>query len=358
MSKKNNALNYRAIGMMSGTSLDGLDLACCKFTFKRRWEYTVESAETIPYNGHWRGKLSSAHLLSGEELIALDAEYGEFLAACCNRFIAKKKITDVDLVASHGHTVFHQPKRRFTFQLGDGHALHAITDLSVVYNFRRLDLALHGEGAPLVPIGDRHLFGSFDVCLNLGGIANLSAEKNKKRIAFDICFANMCLNYLAQKAGKVFDENGRIASRGKVNDRLFRKLSDVYQSHFLHRPSLGREGFELHIRSLLDDESVSLEDRMMTCCQSIAHEVKKALSKIKNKKTMMVTGGGAHHPVLIKLLKQESAGVIVPDKLIVDYKEALVFAFLGVLRLRGEENVLHSVTRADRNSSSGELING
>jgi anhydro-N-acetylmuramic acid kinase len=350
--------SYRAIGMMSGTSMDGLDIACCRFTKKGKWEFDIQSTLTVRYTKSWKDKLGNAPHLSGEALLALDAEYGKFIGERCLEFIHKRKIRSVDLVASHGHTIFHQIHRGFTFQLGDGNAIHAATGLPVVYDFRSLDVALQGQGAPLVPVGDRHLFSEYDVCLNLGGIANLSMEKTDRRIAFDICFANMGLNYLAAKANNEYDKNGFLAAKGKINGILLDKLSAVYEGMRKKRPALGREGFESVVQPLLDDESISLEDRMRTFCESIAEEIRRSMPSKKNKLKLLATGGGALNPVLVHLIRQKLEGfnVEVPRQQIIEFKEALVFAFLGVLRVRGDVNVLKGVTRASRDSCSGVVV--
>jgi len=349
---------YKAIGMMSGTSMDGLDIACCQFVKKRKWEFEILEALTVRYPKAWKEKLARAPVLSGEELLALDAEYGAFSGEQCLEFIQRRRIRNVDLVASHGHTVFHQVQRGFTFQLGNGNAIHAALGIPVVSDFRSLDVALHGQGAPLVPVGDRLLFGEYDVCLNLGGIANLSLEKMGRRVAFDICFANTGLNYLAAKAKKEFDEDGFLATKGKVVGNLLDKLTAVYDGVRKKRPALGREGFESTVRPLLNDELIPLEDRMRTFCESIVGEIKRSMPLEKNNLRVLVTGGGALNPVLIQLLGQklERINIEIPPRRIIEFKEALVFAFLGVRRARGEVNVLKSVTRASRDSCSGVVV--
>jgi anhydro-N-acetylmuramic acid kinase len=349
---------FKAIGMMSGTSLDGLDIACCRFTKKRKWEFEIQTALTVRYPKAWKDKLTAAPRLSGDALLALDAEYGKFIGERCQEFIRKRRIRNVDIVASHGHTIFHQIQRRVTYQLGNGNAIHAAIGLPVVYDFRSLDVALQGQGAPLVPVGDRHLFGEYDVCLNLGGIANLSMEKNDRRIAYDICFANMGLNYLAAKVNHEFDKDGILAATGIVNESLLDKLSTAYDGMRKKRPALGREGFESTVQPLLDDELISLEDRMRTFCASIADEIRRSIPSKTRKLNLLATGGGALNPVLIQLIRQKLEGfnVEVPRQQIIEFKEALVFAFLGVLRVRGEVNVLKSVTRATRDSCSGVVV--
>jgi anhydro-N-acetylmuramic acid kinase len=354
MKRKN---SYKAIGMMSGTSLDGLDMACCRFTKKGKWEFKIEAASTVRYPKVWKDKLTMAPFLSGEALVSLDAEYGTFVGEQCQAFMLRNHLRDVELIASHGHTIFHQVKRGFTYQLGSGNAIHAATLLPVVFDFRSLDVALNGQGAPLVPAGDRLLFGKYDVCLNLGGIANLSTEKGRQRIAYDVCFANMGLNYLACKVNKEYDKDGLIAASGRVDRKLLGNLTAVYDEDRKQKPSLGREGFQSAIQPLLDDERISLEDRMRTFVESVVEEIRKALPSRRTGITLLVTGGGTLHPVLIQLLrlKLEGALVEVPPRQIIEFKEALVFALLGVLRMRGETNVLKSVTRATRDSCSGVI---
>ncbi len=358
--KRGTINKYHVIGLMSGTSMDGLDIAFCHFELgKKQWHFSIEAAETFPYSVSWKNKLSNAHLLSGEKLNQLHSEYGRFLGEQCNRFIKKLKVKKVDLIASHGHTIFHQPNNKFTFQLGDGNALYSFTGTRIAFDFRSLDVALGGQGAPLVPIGDRHLFPEFDVCLNLGGIANLSMEIQRKRVAFDICFCNMALNFLSTKKGKEFDENGSLASLGRVNGQLLNNLNTLYSIGRKKRPSLAREGFENEFRPLIGNESLEINDRLRTVCESIVNEIENAIPPSRKKLKILVTGGGAHNRFLIGLIREKlgsHAEIVVPDKIIVDFKEALVFAFLGVLRLRGESNVLRSVTGASSDSSSGVLI--
>jgi anhydro-N-acetylmuramic acid kinase len=351
--------NYRVLGLMSGTSLDGLDLAYCTFRgTKSGWSYEITAATTVKYSSAWNKILSVAHLLSGFDLMSLDAAYGVFLGNECRKFVEKNNLK-VDFIASHGHTIFHQPQKGFTFQLGNGSSLHAASGLPVVYDFRTLDVTLGGEGAPLVPIGDKLLFNSYDVCLNLGGIANLSADIKNKRVAYDICFMNMGLNYLSQKAGKLFDAGGERSSEGAINKGMKSALDKFYKTLKTKRPSLGREIFEKHIQPILDNGKISLNDRLRTFTESSAEEIARAILVEKKNSTVLCTGGGALNTFFISRLLDvcgDEAQLIIPDKSVVNFKEALVFAFLGMLRVRHEINCLKSVTGASRNSSSGLMI--
>ncbi len=211
---------YFAIGLMSGTSLDGLDICYAKFQNITNWEFEILKTETIPYSPEWKNHLQNAILLSAEDLLALDKEYGFYLGEKTQEFIFKNNIADLDFIASHGHTVFHQPQRKFTLQIGDGRAIKLTTKKPVIYDFRSQDVLMGGNGAPLVPIGDELLFSQYDACLNLGGFSNISLQKNHQRIAFDISPVNVVLNYFAEKLGKNYDENGDFARNGAINFKI------------------------------------------------------------------------------------------------------------------------------------------
>jgi anhydro-N-acetylmuramic acid kinase len=350
---------YKVLGLMSGTSMDGLDIACCTFKQTRTgWEYSIEKAMTVKYPSAWHQKLSTAHLISGEELMALDAEYGKYLGNVCAKFISLHKF-NVDFISSHGHTIFHQPSKSFTYQLGNGNLIHAVTGLPVVYDFRSLDVALGGEGAPLVPAGDRFLFSNYDVCLNLGGIANMSTEIKNSRKAFDICFCNMALNYLSQKLGKEFDDDGKIAVEGEVNEGMLAKLKKLYSAMSEKRPSLGREIFEKQMQPLLDQPNVSVEDKLRTVTESSALEIVQSILELKRNPNVLCTGGGTFNSFLITRMLEhagDDASLIIPDESVTKFKEALVFSFLGLLKILGEVNSLKSVTHASRDSSSGVMV--
>lgn len=350
---------YRVLGLMSGTSVDGLDIAYVEFAHARKWNFQLLASETVPYSNKWENRLSSAHHLSSDHLAELHSLYGRYLGEKCREFMDRHSIRRVDLVASHGHTIFHQPSRGFTFQLGDGAALHATTGIPVVFDFRSLDVQLGGEGAPLVPVGDRLLFASADVCLNLGGIANLSMEISGERRAFDLCFCNMALNFLAKEAGKSYDRHGKKASKGSVDGDLLEALEGVYASIRKKRKSIGRELFEKAVRPLLANRKVKLADRLRTVCESVAQEVEEALPPASRNLQILTTGGGALNRFLVEVIRSRLLGkgvVALPAREIVDFKEAIVFALLGVLRVRNEINVLRSVTRARRDSCSGIVI--
>ncbi|HEX5170527.1 MAG TPA: anhydro-N-acetylmuramic acid kinase [Cyclobacteriaceae bacterium] len=353
-------VKYKVIGLMSGTSLDGVDLVCCTLKLREgKWVYVVEATQTVRYSPLWKQKLAGAQHLSGEALMLLDIEYGKYLGVLVEAFVMKNRLRGVKFIASHGHTIFHQPVRNFTFQLGNGNALHAATGFPIACDFRSLDVALDGQGAPLVPIGDRELFGEYDICLNLGGIANLSMDSGHKRIAYDICFANMGLNDLASKAGIPFDKNGTLAADGVLDQLMLGDLKSAYEKFRKKRPSLSFELYQKVIKPILDRDHLSVKDRLTTFVESIAHEISIAIPRTNKQLTMLCTGGGAFNSYLMYRLVEmceDRISIIIPDENVVKFKEAIVFAFLGVLRVRNEINCLKSVTGAKRDNSGGILI--
>lgn len=349
---------YSVIGLMSGTSLDGLDIAHCTFQYdKDKWSYGLHYAETIKYDAAWYIKLKDAHLLNGEELVKLHHEYGVFLGNKIKKFSKKYQLKDLDFVSSHGHTIFHNPKQGVTFQLGNGTSIAATCGIKVICDFRVLDVALKGQGAPLVPVGDKLLFPEYDFCLNLGGYSNISFEHNRRRIAFDICPVNTALNYLASAIGKSFDKDGRMAQSGKINIQLLSKLNRLKYYSKEHPKSLGREWLSAHFLPLLNASSIAVEDKLATMVEHIAHQLSAGILKHSKRGTVLITGGGAHNRFLISTLREKlpSYEIVIPSENLVNYKEALVFAFLGVLKIEQKVNTLRSVTGAIRNSSGGIL---
>lgn len=346
---------YNVIGLMSGTSLDGLDIAYCSFSLQnKRWSFSIKKTATIKYGKPWLKKLSGAHHLAAEGLLMLHNEYGIFLGISVAEFVKKHGLRKVDFIASHGHTIFHQPEKHFTFQLGNGAAIAARSSLPAVCDFRSLDVMLGGQGAPLVPIGDKLLFPEYDYCLNLGGIANISYENKGQRIAFDVCPVNIALNYLAGYLNKEYDKDGDIAAKGIVNNAVLKKLNALPYYKAAYPKSIGREWVEEKFLPLLDSWHAPVEDKIATVTEHIAMQIARVIKDTKAK--VLVTGGGAFNKYLIKRIRALSAAnVVVPDKEIINYKEALVFAFLGVLRWRGEINCLRSVTGASENNSGGAI---
>ena len=345
---------YFAIGLMSGTSLDGLDICYAKFQNATHWEFEILKTETIPYSLEWKNRLQNAILLSAEDLLALDKEYGFYLGEKTQEFISKNNITDLDFIASHGHTVFHQPQRKFTLQIGDGRAIKLTTKKPVIYDFRSQDVLMGGNGAPLVPIGDELLFSQYDACLNLGGFSNISLQKNHQRIAFDISPVNVVLNYFAEKLGKNYDENGDFARNGAINFKILEQLNALTFYQKSAPKSLGVEFVNSEIFPLLKDETP--ENIIATFTEHIAEQIAKVFND-NQLKTVLVTGGGTFNTYLLEKIRGKSqTELIVPDENIINFKEALIFAFMGVLRLRNEVNVLCSATGSSENHCSGILV--
>ncbi len=344
-----------AIGLMSGTSLDGLDIAYCSFSEQDgNWSYEIAAASCISYDDHWRKRLSTAHDLAGLELTAMDTDLGRFIAQQVNLFLEERSLPAPDLIASHGHTVFHRPERGFTLQVGSGTQIASGTGITTVSDFRSLDVALGGQGAPLVPIGDRMLFGHYGACLNLGGFSNVSFESDGERMAMDICPVNIILNPLAQKLGQAFDRGGALAAQGQVLPELLLDLDalDVYQSE--KRPSLSREWTETSVWPLMPTYADPI-DLLRTVTEHAARQMARVLNST-GAADVLVTGGGAYNSFLMeRLASQCKATPKLPDAQLIAFKEALIFALLGVLRLRGEANVLRSVTGASRDSCSGAV---
>lgn len=345
--------SYFAIGLMSGTSLDGLDICYTNFQKKESWQFEIIIAETIPYSQEWKNKLQNSVYLSAEDLLALDKEYGFFVGEKVKEFIEKNKITKIDLIASHGHTVFHQPQRKFTLQIGDGKAIKIATQKPVIYDFRSQDVLMGGNGAPLVPIGDELLFSKYDACLNLGGFSNISLKQDDRRIAFDISPVNVVLNSYAEKLGYSYDENGNIARKGNINFQILEKLNQVDFYQKKHPKSLGIEFVNEEIFPLLKNETP--ENILATFTEHIAIQISKVFND-NNLKKVLVTGGGTFNTYLIEKLKIKSpAEIIIPETNIINFKEALIFAFMGMLRIRNEVNVLCSATGSSENHSSGSI---
>ena len=342
-----------AIGLMSGSSLDGLDIALVRFQEENdSYRFQILEAETLPYPEYWTKQLSEAFHKQPEDLVQLDKDYGKYLGEQVLAF-AKKHNATPDFVASHGHTIFHRPEEHYTLQIGDGQELANACGFNVINDFRTEDVSKGGQGAPLVPIGDKLLFGDYEICLNIGGIANLSYDEDGKRIAYDLCIANQALNYLANMNGLNYDKDGTLARSGEVDMDLLKKLNRHPFYGQLPPKSLGREFFEANQIDVLKD--LSVEDMLATFVEHIALQIALPISFLPKGK-ILCTGGGARNKFLIERLQARTKHeVVVPEKQIIDYKEALVFALLGMLRLEGKTNVLASVTGAESDSCSGRI---
>jgi anhydro-N-acetylmuramic acid kinase len=340
------------IGQMSGTSLDGLDLALCEFeTINDKVRFKLIYAETIPYSSAMKTRLNGIYSSSANEYFALNFEYGKYISEQILSF-KQKTNSNVDFLSLHGHTIFHKPELGYTTQIGCASTICARTNINTIYGFRNMDVAQGGQGAPLVPIGDRDLFPEFESCLNIGGIANISFDNYKKeRIAFDICLANILLNYLSLQLGKEFDDSGNIAKSGSINHHLLNQLLEIDYP----KKSIGREEFEKEFKVVLDSTECAIENKLRTCVEYIAMYIAQTL-KNNHLKSVLITGGGVYNDFLIECIQKHFDGKIeIPDDNIIQYKEAIVFAYLGYLFMNKEINCLKTVTGANKNSIGGNL---
>lgn len=353
---------YHVIGLMSGTSLDGLDISFTRYEIiDDVWSFSLLESQSLPYTSQLKKSLQDSMHLTAFELIRFHNEYGTWLGKQVLQFIKTHKL-EVDFIASHGHTVFHQPDKGVTYQIGSGQHLANASNYKVICDFRTNDVLHGGQGAPLVPIGDQLLFGAYDYCLNLGGFSNISYTAQQKRIAYDISPVNMMLNYLSSKIDMEYDHNGVVSQSGKIIPTLAKEL-DALPYYYQSPPkSLGKEWFTEIIIPLLEQYQASVPDLLHTATLHIAtqisNDIKRTCTKGKTS-TLFITGGGAKNSFLINSLREKIkniATVIIPEETIIDFKEAILFGFMGVLKERNEVNCLQSVTGASRDSSSGVIF--
>ena len=338
-------IKYTALGIMSGTSLDGIDLAICTFTKNQEWEYRIEKSNTLKYPIYWKSKLETLHTQNKATIEQANIQFGQYVGEIINVFLDGEKI---DFIASHGHTIFHQPENNYTLQIGCGKTISQATKTTTINDFRSLDILHNGQGAPLVPIGDLLLFPKHKYCINIGGFANISIKNNEEIIAFDICPANIVLNDICKKLGFEYDYNGNISRKGEIVPAILHQLNQL-DFYIKKAPkSLGREWVEEHIFPILKNQKP--EDLLCTFCEHAAIQIGKFLTD----ESALFTGGGVFNSFLIERITFYSKSkILVPNKELIEFKESLVFAFLGVLRLRNEVNCLQSVTGADIDNCGG-----
>ncbi|MCB0514897.1 MAG: anhydro-N-acetylmuramic acid kinase [Chitinophagales bacterium] len=359
----------RVIGLMSGSSLDGIDLAACHFSQDENeiWHYTLAHSECIPLPETWINRLRNLPAQSAYIFWKTHVYFGHYLGDLVRHFNQKQQF-NAELVGSHGHTIFHFPSQRLTAQIGDGAALACNSRLPVVCDLRSGDIAKGGQGAPIVPIADLHLFADYTFCLNLGGIANISVKTTSVQYfpAFDICACNALLNRFAQKMGADYDDKGNIAASGQINPMLLESLNqiDYYQQDF--PKSLGNDWVQKLGDFIAENFSeIAPEDILRTLCEHIAIQIAAAITQVKQKfpltasksQQMLVTGGGAFNTFLTARIQAKSPDIPlhIPDDSIVKYKEAIAMAFMACLRWQGNENILASVSGAPKNSIGGAI---
>jgi anhydro-N-acetylmuramic acid kinase len=346
----------KILGVMSGTSCDGLDLALCSFSCVNGiWSFRLINAETLEYSAEMRQQLIRSIYLEASQLVKLDHFFGKWIGETCSRFL-KKNGENADLIASHGHTVFHNPAESCTLQIGNGFNIAATSGIPVIYDFRSMDIANGGQGAPLVPIGDELLFGKYKACLNLGGFSNISYRLDNLRIAYDICPVNIVINHLANQLNYEFDRDGEIGRKGRIIPDLLAQLESIPYYHSSPPKSLSKEWVVDHFLPLLEIKT-DVPDLLRTVYEHITNRISSATENFSSSE-VLTTGGGAHNLFLIELLGSKSkCTYILPKKNLIDFKEAIIFAFLGYLRYHGINNALKSVTGAKKDSCGGLLVN-
>jgi len=350
--------SYNVIGVMSGTSLDGVDLCFSNFSYENKdWKFIIRVSDTVLYEKSWVTKLTNVHSLSENELEELDLEFTSYLSKIILSFIHKNQISNsnIDFISSHGHTVFHEPEKQITYQIGNRVELNRLTNLPVVCDFRVQDIKLGGQGAPLVPVGDLLLFSDYSHCLNLGGFSNISIKSNNNIIAYDICPVNIVLNKYSRLLGYDFDMEGQISKSGNINKNLLKSLNEISYYNLTYPKSLGLEWVENKIFPLIDSLKIRVEDILRTFVEHIAIQISNNLRG--NNLKILISGGGIKNKFLMNRIKElsEQNFEIISEN-ITDYKEALIFGFLGVLRIRNENNCLKSVTGANIDHSSGVIF--
>ena len=348
-------LKYNLIEVMSGTSLDGIDIIYATYLKNQDWDFTIHYSETVKYAKDWKLILSQLVNNSLDELEIIDKAYSEYLASVILDFINEKKLETIDFVASHGHTALHRPEKGLTYQIGNKQILANITNKKVICDFRIEDVNYGGQGAPLVPIGDRLLFSDYNYCLNLGGFANISFEHNGERIAYDICPVNIVLNHYVSKLDLEYDDKGQLAQKGVIHEQLLIQLNLL--DFYAEKPpkSLGLEWVELNVITMIDSFNLQIETILRTFVEHVAVQISKSINRKRD--SVLVTGGGVYNEFLMSRINALSETTMsIPNKEIIEYKEALVFGLLGILRDRNEINCLKSVTGATRDHSSGTIL--
>ncbi len=344
---------YRVLGVMSGTSLDGLDLALCEFSQQKNgFNYNIIKAITVSYPETIENRLRNATSLKVFDFVKLHSDFGKFIAEKINENFSDYSI---DYIASHGHTVLHYPEKDVNFQIGDGARIATNTGIAVVCDFRSNDIALGGQGAPLVPGGEKFLFPDYNVFLNLGGFSNISFHSEDKITAFDISPANYALNYFARKLGMPFDRDGLAGRKGKINENLLEELNALPFYSQEGSKSLSDHWFYAEFLPVCEKYDIGINDLLRTVYEHIAVQIGNVLEKY-GAKEVLVTGGGAFNSFLLERLRVHTkAKIIVPDKEIVNYKEAVIFALLGLLRVLNRNNVRSDVTGSKADNCGGAI---
>lgn len=360
--------SYKVLGLMSGSSLDGLDLAFCKFDLSKGldhigWE--IIAAGTLPFSPMWVSRLQHLPQQDALTFCKTNTYYGHYLADLVKQFLYKHQLQP-DFIASHGHTIFHYPDKRLSVQIGDGAAMAALTGLPVICDFRTQDIAIDGEGTPIAPIADRYLFKGYDFYLNIGGIANITAEIDNKYIAFDIGPANQIFNALAQEVGQAYDAEGALARSGNLHKELLSQVNAIAYFQETYPKSLDNSWIRQHILPIYMNSPISWEDRLHTATEQLANQVAKSIQQIcerekmkKDSYKMYITGGGAFNSYLMECIDKHcqplGVKIVVPGEKIIKFKEAILMALMGVFRIEKIPNCFSSVTGAKNDTIGGAI---
>ena len=352
---------YKIIGLMSGTSMDGLDIAYCTFQNNGRWQYDMPECCHVPYPDDLYKSIMEIYTGTAAELTEIDHKLGSWVGKQVARFMEERNVHP-ELIVSHGQTVFHRPELGYTLQIGNGWSIWKHCGIPVINDLRSADMVLGGQGAPLVPMGDHLLFDEYDFCLNIGGFSNISYEVSGGRIAFDISPVNVVLNLLSQRLGKPYDEGGKIAASGNMDIALFERLNALSFYHEQNPKSLGMEWADQYVLPMMGSDK-SADILLHTFTRHAAYQIAQSISRagLQGQRRVLVTGGGTYNDFLIDCMSEYTGGqtrFIVPDPKLIDFKEALVFGFLGLLKKLNKVNVYAYVTGAQRDTSGGVLYSG
>lgn len=360
---------YHVIGVMTGSSLDGIDLAYTKISVENnQYSYEVLITECLPLPQKWKLRIEQLVMQNAVTYLKTSAFFGHFLGERIAEFIDTHQLKEqLDFIASHGQTVFHQPENLFTSQIGDGAAIARKTGFPVICDFRSIDVALGGQGAPVAPIADRLFFPDYKLFLNLGGIANIAVKIHDKFIAFDITAANLALNKVAKLKGADYDHDGNIAANGEIDAKLFEELNGSWYYEKDYPKSLSGGWVSKVMLPTLSRHNISVENKMRSIVEHIAHQINESMKKIEQKENvqfskndkMLATGGGAFNKFLIKRIEEViPVSITIPDEQTIKFKESILMALMGVLRVRGEANCIASVTGAERDAIGGAIYQG
>ncbi|MEM9719780.1 MAG: anhydro-N-acetylmuramic acid kinase [Bacteroidota bacterium] len=348
------------VGVMSGTSLDGVDLVAAEFSWteKEIYQYSILSSRSIPYSDQWVSRLANLIDQSGEIFAKTHVYYGHFLGATIRNFIKEENISP-DFVGSHGHTIFHQPEKNFTAQIGDGETVVSYLTCPYVTNFRNKDVALGGQGAPLVPLGEKYLFPGRHLFLNLGGFCNLAVEG----LAYDVSSCNGVLNYLVQQIYPElpFDDKGNLAASGNFSEALFTELEALPFYQAAAPKSLGWEWVIEEVLPIVNRSELPIQDKLHTFCHHVANQIFQSLRALnRQNESILISGGGTHNEFLISLIAERLSTLDIHiekpvDDSFIDFKEALIFSFLALRTLTGKPTILPSATGASEAGITGSI---